>query len=76
MTRDLDNRLKRLEGQLEKLHQKIADGGDCGDIIPQFLAIKGAVGAAFELYVKESMDSCAKADTKKMSQLIKLLTRV
>lgn len=75
MTRNLENRLKRLSGQLEKLQQSIASGTDCGDVIPQFLAVKGALAGAFAVYVKESMESCAKTDQAKLHQLIALLTK-
>jgi len=75
MTKNLDNRLRRLEGQLEKLHKSIAADADCSDIIPQFLAVKGALAGAFEVYVKESMASCAKTDEAKLQQLVTLLTK-
>jgi DNA-binding FrmR family transcriptional regulator len=69
------NRLNRLEGQLKKLHQNIEHGADCAEVIPQFLAVKGALGSAFEEYVKESLESCAQSEPEKMKQLIKLLAR-
>ena len=71
----LQNRLSRVEGQLKKIQENIAGDKDCADVIPQFMAVKGAVSAAFEEYVKQSLDSCAKADEKKMRKLIGLLTK-
>lgn len=75
MDKKLDNRLRRLQGQLDKLHKSIAADTDCAEVIPQFLAVRGALAGAFEVYVKESMASCAKTDTAKLQTLITLLTR-
>jgi DNA-binding FrmR family transcriptional regulator len=73
--KQLHNRLRRLEGQLQKLHADIEVGKDCSEVITQFQAVKGALAGAFEEYVKLSLDKCAKKDEKKMEQLIKLLVR-
>lgn len=75
MTKELDNRLCRLEGQLKKLHQRIAEGDDCADVIPQFLAVKGAFAGAFDLYVKESAAACADTDKEKLEKLLSLLIK-
>lgn len=71
----LQNRLKRLSGQLEKLQANIAADQDCAEVVPQFLAVKGAIAGAFEEYVKLSLESCAKSDKKKIERLIALLVR-
>ena len=71
----LQNRLHRVEGQLRKLQESIAADKDCTEVIPQFLAVKGAIAAAFELYVTDSLDSCATSDEKKMKKLIGLLIK-
>jgi len=71
----LQNRLNRLEGQLKKLQANIADEQDCADVIPQFLAVKGALAGAFEEYVKISLAECSKKDAKKVEKLIALLVR-
>ncbi|MCD5381233.1 MAG: metal-sensitive transcriptional regulator [Candidatus Pacebacteria bacterium] len=73
--KQLQNRLSRLDGQLKKLQENINNNEDCSDVIPQFLAVKGAVAGSFEEYVKLSLDSCAKSDEKKMTKLINLLVR-
>ena len=75
MNKALDNRLRRLDGQLEKLHTTVTEEADCAEVIPQFLAVKGALAAAFELYVKESLAQCAESDPKKLEKLIALLVR-
>jgi DNA-binding FrmR family transcriptional regulator len=75
MDKKLHNRLNRLKGQFNKLHDSIAEGKDCQEVIPQFLAVKGALAGSFEEYVKLSLDSCVETDQCKMKQLIKLLTK-
>ncbi len=76
MNKKLNNRFVRLEGQLRKLHESIDEGKDCSDIIPQFLAVKGALVGAYEEYIKGSLDSCAKDDEKKIKRLISQLVKL
>mgnify|MGYP003690698437 CR=1 FL=1 len=75
MNTSLDNRIRRVQGQLEKLHTTILEEADCSDVIPQFLAVKGAISSALELYVKESLTACKKNDDEKLEKLIALLAR-
>tara|TARA_B100001989_G_C24505243_1_gene447158 strand:+ start:929 stop:1159 length:231 start_codon:yes stop_codon:yes gene_type:complete len=75
MDKKLHNRLRRLEGQLLKLHESIEGEKDCADVIPQFLAIKGALNGAYEEYIKLSLDKCAKSDDKKIKRLISMLVK-
>lgn len=74
-TKTLQNRMKRLAGQLEKLQVDIDNEKDCGDVIPQFLAVKGALAGAYEEYIKIALDSCAQADEARMKRLIKMLVK-
>lgn len=69
------NRLSRIEGQLKKLQKEIDADTDCSTVIPQFLAVKGAIASAFEEYVKQSLEHCQDSDEIKMKQLIALLVR-
>lgn len=75
MDKKFFNRLRRLEGQLAKLHSSIEAEADCSDVIPQFLAVKGAVAGAFEEYIKQSMSQCATKDKQKLERLIMLLAK-
>jgi len=75
MDKTIHNRLARLEGQLKKVHEDISTDKDCEDVIPQFLAIKGALASVYEEYVKSSLDSCAKGNKQKMRKLIALLIK-
>lgn len=68
------NRLRRVRGQIESIEQAIGEGKPCDEVIPQLLAIKGAVNGIVRAYLEESLDSCVSgADTKKTKQVIKTL---
>ncbi len=71
----LVNRLRRVEGQLVKLQQEIANDADCADVIPQFLAVKGALSAALQQYVMSSVGDCVAKDKEKLTTLLTLLTK-
>jgi DNA-binding FrmR family transcriptional regulator len=73
--KQLNNRLSRLKGQLQKLQDDINNQKDCQDVVPQFLAVKGALVASYEQYVKISLDECAKGDREKLKKLISLLVK-
>lgn len=71
----IKNRLRRISGQLEKLERTIDFDTACAEVIPQFLAVKGAFNAAFEAYVKESLEQCPDKDLKRRDQLISMLIK-
>jgi DNA-binding FrmR family transcriptional regulator len=71
----MENRLRRLEGQVAGLREKICSDASCDTVVPQFLAVKGAFNAAFVQYVKESLAECSIKDTKKRDQLISMLIK-
>lgn len=75
MDKKFSNRLRRLEGQLKKLSESIEVGKDCAEVIPQFLAVKGALGSAYEEYINISLDECAGKDSEKMRKLISQLIK-
>jgi DNA-binding FrmR family transcriptional regulator len=75
MDKSFTNRLNRLNGQLQKLQKSIEDETDCSDVIPQFLAVKGALSSAFQEYLKISLKQCAKKDADKMEQLITMIAK-
>jgi len=71
----MENRLRRLEGQVASLRESICSETACDVVVPQFLAVKGAFNAAFETYIKDSLAGCAMSDTKKRDQLITMLIK-
>lgn len=72
----LRNRLRRVEGQIQKLQNQIEENAACEDVIPQFLATKGAINAALQLYVNANIQKCTTADTDKLQSLIQTLTKL
>lgn len=71
----MENRLRRLEGQVASLREKILDDTSCEVVVPQFLAVKGAFHAAFETYIKEALAECSVKDVKRRDQLISMLLK-
>ena len=74
-SKKVDNRLKRLSGQLSKIQEDIQNEKDCLEVITQFMAVKGALASAFAEYVQLSLDTCSKQDEVKMKQLITVLVK-
>jgi DNA-binding FrmR family transcriptional regulator len=74
-SKSMENRLRRLEGQVASLRESIMKDTSCEVVVPQFLAVKGAFNAAFEQYVKESLAECTVKDVKKRDQLISMLIK-
>jgi len=54
----LNNRLRRVKGQITSLESSLAEGKSCAEVIPQFLAAKGALDAALQQYLKLSLVEC------------------
>ncbi|HMO77723.1 MAG TPA: metal-sensitive transcriptional regulator [Candidatus Paceibacterota bacterium] len=75
LNKKLDNRLKRIGGQLESLRLKIANDGDCQQTINQFLAVKGALNAALNEYLTSTISKCTSKDRSELAQLIKALVK-
>ena len=71
----IENRLRRLEGQVAGLREKICADAPCEVVVPQFLAVKGAFNAAFEEYIKDALAECSTKDSKKRDQLISMLIK-
>lgn len=74
-TTKLTNRFRRLEGQLQQLRTAIESEAACDTVIPQFLAVKGALNAAFTTYVQHSIRECAEQDQVRLAQLIELMIK-
>ncbi len=74
--KDITNRLNRVEGQLVKVGVSIERGDDCEKVVPQLLAVKGAVDATVRMYLEKSLETCAADDnTESMKQIIKMLMK-
>lgn len=74
--KDITNRLSRVEGQLVKVVDSIEKDEDCEKVVPQLLAVKGAVDAIVRMYLEKSLETCAASDrTENMKQIIKMLMK-
>lgn len=69
------NRMRRVRGQLEQLESAIARDESCSEIIPQFLAVRGATNAALGAYLKTALAECATRSEAERDALIDALTR-
>jgi len=70
------DRIGRAEGQLSMVKHSIQEGDACEKVLPQLLAVKGAVDAVVRLYIEETLDTCAlDADTQKAKKIIKTLIK-
>ncbi len=70
------NRMRRVRGQLEKLEYAIEHGASCEDVIPQFLAVKGATNAALAAYLKTALQECDVRHPAQRDTLITALTQL
>lgn len=75
MNTSISNRLKRISGQMQSLDASISNGAPCDETIPQFLAVKGAINAAFLAYVKDAMRECDKSDSETLELLLNHLVK-
>lgn len=70
----IQNRIRRVRGQMASLEISIGSGNACADVIPQLLAVKGSVDALVRVYLESSLEVCVKEkNTDSMRHLIKLL---
>jgi DNA-binding FrmR family transcriptional regulator len=70
------NRLKRLEGQLTRVREEIAAGTPCATVIPQLLAVKGALTATAHEYVADSLARCTtETSVAELSVLLKTIIK-
>lgn len=74
--KNISHRFKRLIGQLEKVEAEIANGKACKEVIPQLLAVRGALQATILVYLEESLAECAeKSSPKEMSLVLETIIK-
>lgn len=74
--KNIQHRLRRIVGQLESADNAIQEEVACSQLIPQLLAIKGAVDSAVTAYIEQSLEECSEASNLDESkQLIKMLIK-
>ncbi len=71
------NRLKRIEGQLQKIRTDLETGNPmCSNSVPQFLAAKGALDACVKEYLLVSLKACGdKRSSEEMQMLLETIVK-
>jgi len=73
---DLNNRLKKVIGQLTGIMKMIDEQQDCEKIIIQFQAAKAALESAFSLSLSTSLKECLqKKENKSVEKILSLLAK-
>ena len=60
----IQNRLRRIEGQIRGLQKMVEDDTYCIDIITQTSAIKSALSGVEDLLLENHLDTCASKQIK------------
>jgi DNA-binding FrmR family transcriptional regulator len=72
----IQNRLKRLEGQIRGLQKLLETANDCEKIIIQFSAAKSALDNCYALLLTENLSKCFKnKEDKDLEKLLKLIIK-
>ncbi|WP_088008912.1 metal-sensitive transcriptional regulator [Indiicoccus explosivorum] len=78
----VENRLKRIEGQIRGVLQMMEKEGDCRDVVMQLSAIRSAVDRTIGVIVSENLEQCVREsvesgkDTDKVvKEAVELLVR-
>lgn len=56
----VQNRLKRIEGQLKGILRMVEEGDDCRDVVTQMSAVRSAVDRAIGVVVSENLKQCVR----------------
>lgn len=72
----IQHRIRRIIGQLESIDEALSNEVSCDQLVPQFLAARGAVNAAVCAYLEDSLEHCVDLqDQEKIKKLISLLIK-
>ncbi|AQQ54664.1 metal-sensitive transcriptional regulator [Planococcus lenghuensis] len=78
----VENRLKRIEGQIRGVLQMMEKDGDCRDVVMQLSAVRSAVDRTIGVIVSENLEQCVREsvesgeDTDKVvKEAVELLVR-
>lgn len=72
----IQNRLKRLEGQIRGLQNLLEKTDDCEKIVVQFSAAKSALDNCYSLLLTENLAKCFKnKEEKYLDKILKLIIK-
>lgn len=63
--KQVQNRLKRIEGQLKGVLRMVEEGDDCRDVITQLSAVRSAVDRAIGVIVSDNLEQCVRESLEK-----------
>lgn len=58
--KQVQNRLKRIEGQLKGVMRMVESNNDCRDVVTQLSAVGSALDRAMALIVSENLQQCVR----------------
>ncbi|MDE0582661.1 metal-sensitive transcriptional regulator [Planococcus sp. A6] len=61
----IENRLKRIEGQLRGVIKMVEADGECRDVVTQLSAVRSAVDRTIGVIVSENLQSCVRDSLEK-----------
>jgi DNA-binding FrmR family transcriptional regulator len=74
--KDIQNRLKRIEGQVRGLQTLLESPDDCEKIITQFQAAQGAFDVCFSKLLHDNLQKCLLSqDPEQLDKILKLLVK-
>lgn len=56
----IENRLKRIEGQLRGVLKMVENDGECRDVVMQLSAIRSAVDRTIGVVVSDNLEACVR----------------
>lgn len=63
--KQVQNRLKRIEGQLKGVLRMVEEGDDCRDVVTQLSAVRSAVDRAIGVIVSDNLEQCVRESLEK-----------
>ncbi|KMK96890.1 metal-sensitive transcriptional regulator [Rossellomorea marisflavi] len=64
-TKEVTNRMKRLEGQVRGVLKMMDEGKDCKEVVTQLSAVRTAVDRTIGLVVAKNLEACIKDSEEK-----------
>lgn len=61
----VENRLKRIEGQLRGVIRMVESDGECRDVVMQLSAVRSAVDRAIGVIVSDNLETCVRESIEK-----------
>lgn len=71
--KQVQNRLKRIEGQLKGVLRMVEENDDCRDVVTQLSAVRSAVDRAIGVIVSENLEQCVRESIEKGESTDKLV---